>query len=66
MKISMSRITSGEYFEKYLNNDYTPKTPRIKELFKGHHIPTKRIEGHLMDDIIEYGIYNRYRLAVAP
>ena len=61
-----SDYASGKYFEKYLNNDYTPKTPRIKELFKGHHIPTKEDWERLMDDVIEYGIYNRYRLAVAP
>ena len=61
-----SDYASGKYFEKYLNNDYAPKTPRIKELFKGHHIPTKEDWERLMDDVIEYGIYNRYRLAVAP
>lgn len=56
----------GTYFTKYIQNDYSPKNPKIKELFEGMYIPTQDDWYHLSKQVKEYGMYNAYRLAVAP
>ena len=56
----------GTYFTKYIQNDYSPKNPKIKELFEGMYIPTQDDWHHLSKQVKEYGMYNAYRLAVAP
>lgn len=73
-----SEYASGEYFTKYLSkidgyNMYKRDTgefdfshDKVKELFKGIEIPTLIDWWSLEKDIGEYGLYNAYRLAVAP
>lgn len=56
----------GSYFEKYIQNDYSPTHPRIKELFEGMHIPTQDDWYRLSQEVKRHGMYNAYRLAVAP
>jgi ribonucleoside-diphosphate reductase alpha chain len=57
---------SGEYFDQYLTNDYSPKMERVKELFDGIYIPTKSDWEWLKLSVRENGLYHAYRLAIAP
>ncbi|MQS53003.1 class 1b ribonucleoside-diphosphate reductase subunit alpha [Companilactobacillus mishanensis] len=61
-----SAYADGSYFDKYLNEDFAPKLDRVKELFDGIDIPTKADWEELKKNIQKYGLYNEYRLAVAP
>ncbi|MGG1444043.1 class 1b ribonucleoside-diphosphate reductase subunit alpha, partial [Brevibacillus laterosporus] len=61
-----SEYASGSYFERYLQNDYSPKTEKVQQLFKGHYIPAKGDWDRLKDEIQTYGLYHAYRLAIAP
>lgn len=61
-----SEYANGNYFDKYLANDYLPKLPKVKSLFEGMHIPTIDDWKVLKEEVKEYGLYNAYRLAVAP
>lgn len=61
-----SEYYSGEYFNKYFNEDFSPKHDRIKKLFNGMHIPTKEDWVILANKVKENGLYHAYRLAIAP
>ncbi|MED4883061.1 ribonucleotide reductase N-terminal alpha domain-containing protein [Bacillus smithii] len=61
-----STYKTGEYFDKYLENDYAPKTEKVKELFKGIYIPTPKDWEKLKNKINKYGLYHSHRLAIAP
>ncbi|MBF0793288.1 class 1b ribonucleoside-diphosphate reductase subunit alpha [Mammaliicoccus lentus] len=58
----------GEYF--YVNGrvieDIVPVTDKVKEIFKDTYIPTKEDWQRLAKDVDEYGVYNGYRLSIAP
>lgn len=57
---------TGEYFDKYLNNEYLPKTLKIIRLFEGIKLPTVSDWIELKKQVQKYGLYNAYRLAIAP
>ncbi|WP_164966398.1 class 1b ribonucleoside-diphosphate reductase subunit alpha [Companilactobacillus metriopterae] len=61
-----SDYANGSYFEKYINEDFAPKNPRVIELFKDIDIPTIEDWKELKDSIQKNGLYNAYRIAVAP
>lgn len=61
-----SEYANGNFFVKYFENDYSPKTEKVKELFNGVEIPTKEDWKKLAEDVQKYGLYNAYRLAIAP
>jgi ribonucleoside-diphosphate reductase alpha chain len=61
-----SDYATGVYFKKYTETDYSPKTDKVKELFEGIYIPTTQDWINLANDIMKYGLYNAYRLAIAP
>ena len=61
-----SEYANGNYFNKYLENEYLPQTDRVKELFEGIHIPTQDDWARLKEDVMKYGVYNAYRMAIAP
>ena len=61
-----SEYANGNYFDKYLEKNYEPKTDKVKELFEGMYIPTIEDWKKLKDQVMKYGIYNAYRLAIAP
>lgn len=56
----------GTYFNQYLENDYSPQSDRIKELFEGIKLPTKEDWIELKAKVMKDGLANAYRLAVAP
>lgn len=61
-----STYASGEYFNQYLEEDFSPKNERIAKLFEGMHIPTIEDWKQLKEDVMKYGLTNSYRLAIAP
>jgi ribonucleoside-diphosphate reductase alpha chain len=70
-----SEYASGVYFDKYLPkidgyghnvNEFVFEHDRVKELFEGVFIPSLEDWNKLKESIMKYGIYNAYRLAVAP
>ncbi|KPN13361.1 ribonucleotide-diphosphate reductase subunit alpha [Bacillus australimaris] len=61
-----SGYATGEYFDKYVENDFTPKTEKAAALFEGMHIPTKEDWAALKDFVAENGMYHSYRLCIAP
>lgn len=62
----LSDYASGEYFEMYLNEDFSPQTDKVKSLFEGIDIPTQSDWKSLSKDVQKYGLYHAYRLAIAP
>ncbi|WP_369834101.1 class 1b ribonucleoside-diphosphate reductase subunit alpha [Cronobacter dublinensis] len=65
---AQSRYASGEYFEKYLTQTWTPKTARVAELFAraGITLPTPEMWRALRDDVMRHGLYNRNLQTVPP
>lgn len=61
-----SEYANGKYFEKYINNDYSAKSDKIKELFGDMYIPTGEDWANLAKEVKENGLYHAYRLAIAP
>ncbi|MFB8734655.1 hypothetical protein ACEQPO_14370 [Bacillus sp. SL00103] len=48
-----SGYATGEYFNKYVENDFTPKRKKQTALFEGMHIPTKEDWAALKDFVAE-------------
>ncbi|MGX1701935.1 class 1b ribonucleoside-diphosphate reductase subunit alpha [Microbacterium sp. NPDC055357] len=61
-----STYASGEFFDKYIDQQWMPQTERVAELFADVHIPTQEDWKALKASIQEYGIYNQNLQAVPP
>jgi ribonucleoside-diphosphate reductase alpha chain len=61
-----STYASGEFFDKYIDQAWEPKTEKVKELFAGIHIPTQEDWTALKASIQQHGIYNQNLQAVPP
>lgn len=61
-----SDYATGEYFERYLNTDYRPRTGKAAALFEGMHIPSPQDWAELKQQVMKNGLYHAYRLAIAP
>ena len=63
-----SKYATGEYFEKYTEKEWKPRTARIEALFAeaGVHIPTQDDWRALAELVKEHGIYNQNLQAVPP
>lgn len=61
-----SAYATGEYFTKYINQAWEPKTERVRELFANIHIPTQQDWSDLAADVAAYGMYNQNLQAVPP
>ena len=61
-----SEYANGDYFTKYLETDYSPKTKKVQKLFEGINVPTQKDWEELALLVKNHGMYNAYRLAVAP
>ena len=61
-----SEYANGNYFNKYVTKEYMPQTEKVKSLFEGIYIPTKEDWTNLKEQVMKYGIYNAYRMAIAP
>lgn len=63
-----SKYASGEYFDKYTNEDWLPVSDTVKALFakSGTALPTREDWQLLKQDVMRHGMYNRNLQAVAP
>ncbi|QXX81075.1 MULTISPECIES: class 1b ribonucleoside-diphosphate reductase subunit alpha [Providencia] len=63
-----STYGSGDYFDKYINDIWLPKTQTVQELFRrsGIEIPTREDWQALKQSVITYGIYNQNLQAIPP
>ncbi|MFC9894338.1 class 1b ribonucleoside-diphosphate reductase subunit alpha [Nocardia sp. NPDC127579] len=63
-----SKYASGEFFDKYTEQVWEPRTERVRELFAeaGVHIPTQDDWRQLKALVMEHGIYNQNLQAVPP
>lgn len=61
-----SKYATGEYFEQYLETDFSPTTDKVKQLFEGIYIPTIEDWKCLKTQVMENGLFHAYRLAIAP
>jgi ribonucleoside-diphosphate reductase alpha chain len=63
-----SKYASGEFFDKYTEQVWEPKTDRVKELFEkaGIRIPTQEDWTRLKESVQKDGIYNQNLQAVPP
>ena len=61
-----SEYANGNYFKKYLENDYAPTTKKVQKLFEGINIPTQKDWEKLAVSVSKHGMYHAYRLAIAP
>lgn len=61
-----SEYAKGTYFEKYEATDFRPSLDKVKKLFEGMHVPTQEDWSKLKEQVQIYGLYNAYRLAIAP
>jgi ribonucleoside-diphosphate reductase alpha chain len=63
-----SKYASGEFFDKYTDQAWTPATPRVASLFDNANItiPTQDDWKALKASIQEHGIYNQNLQAVPP
>ena len=63
-----SKYASGEYFDKYTDQVWEPKTDRVAQLFAGAdiHLPTQDDWRQLKAAVMEHGLYNQNLQAVPP
>ncbi|MFD1505890.1 class 1b ribonucleoside-diphosphate reductase subunit alpha [Georgenia yuyongxinii] len=63
-----SKYATGEYFDKYVNGTWEPRTEKVRQLFAdaGVHIPTQADWAALAASVKEHGIYNQNLQAVPP
>ena len=63
-----STYATGEYFTKYIEKEWAPRTERVRELFANAniHIPTQDDWRELAALVQEHGLYNQNLQAVPP
>ncbi|WP_374286046.1 class 1b ribonucleoside-diphosphate reductase subunit alpha [Lactococcus sp.] len=62
-----SSYADGTYFDKYLTHDYfAAVSDKIKALFGDIDVPTLKDWADLKASVMTDGVYNSYRMAVAP
>ncbi|EZP26858.1 Ribonucleoside-diphosphate reductase [Microbacterium oleivorans] len=61
-----SKYASGEFFDKYTEQEWKPATARVEGLFEGIHVPTQQDWLELKASIQQFGIYNQNLQAVPP
>ncbi len=63
-----SKYASGEYFDKYTDQEWKPATDRVQALFDdaGIHIPTQEDWLELKKAVMASGLYNQNLQAVPP
>ncbi|MBM6615740.1 class 1b ribonucleoside-diphosphate reductase subunit alpha [Desemzia sp. RIT804] len=61
-----SKYASGEYFDKYIAEDFKFANEKVQHLFDGLQVPTAADWEALKTSIMTGGLYHQNRLAVAP
>ena len=65
-EFELSTYYTGEYFDKYIDEPFKLKSAKVKEITKNLNLPTREDWVSLKQSIQEHGLYNAYRLAIAP
>lgn len=63
-----SQYYSGEYFRKYIEGDWRPRTQRVRELFENSsvHLPSPDDWRELAAQVREFGMYHQNLQAIPP
>ncbi len=63
-----SKYASGEFFVKYISQEWKPKTEKVAKIFAdaGISIPTQDDWKNLAQSVMQHGIYNQNLQAVPP
>jgi ribonucleoside-diphosphate reductase alpha chain len=63
-----SKYATGEFFDKYVNQEWKPKTAKVAELFAnaGISVPDQTDWTQLKNSVMAHGIYNQNLQAVPP
>jgi len=61
-----SAYASGEYFDRYIENPFVIKTPKVKEVMANVMMPTAEDWAELKANVQAQGLYHQNRLAIAP
>ncbi|KRN75723.1 hypothetical protein IV73_GL000218 [Weissella kandleri] len=61
-----SAYADGSYFQPYLDENIQPQTSKVQQIFAKHHVPDAHDWAELKQSIQKDGLYNAYRLAIAP
>lgn len=63
-----SAYATGEFFDKYIEQDFRPQTEKITELFAqlGTAVPTQEDWLMLKNQVMQFGLYNRNLQAIPP
>ncbi|MCW1806149.1 MULTISPECIES: class 1b ribonucleoside-diphosphate reductase subunit alpha [Brachybacterium] len=63
-----SAYGTGEYFDKYIDGEWVPRTEKIRAIFEASsvHLPTPADWTQLREDVKKHGMYNAYLQAVPP
>ena len=63
-----STYASGQFFVKYISEEWKPKTDKVSRLFaeSGIEIPTQEDWQNLAQSVMQHGIYNQNLQAVPP
>lgn len=62
----LSEYANGNYFTMYEKEDFNPVSDKIKKLFEGINLPSKKDWTKLKAQVAEFGLANAYRLTIAP
>ncbi|MBO1438782.1 class 1b ribonucleoside-diphosphate reductase subunit alpha [Meiothermus sp. CFH 77666] len=62
----LSDYASGAYFERYLAEDFRPRSDVVRALFAHLELPGPADWARLQAEVQRYGLYHAYRLAIAP
>ena len=61
-----STYATGEYFNQYLEEDFSPQSENVQSLFEGIYVPDSEDWKQLKEDVMKHGLSHSYRLAIAP
>lgn len=63
-----SAYGTGEYFDKYIDKVWEPRTDKVRGLFESSsvHLPTQEDWKQLREEVRAHGMYNAYLQAVPP
>jgi ribonucleoside-diphosphate reductase alpha chain len=61
-----SKYATGEFFKKYVEKEWKPRTQRVADLFAHVHIPTQEDWAALAEAVARDGMFNAYLQAVPP
>lgn len=62
----LSEYANGHYFDSYITKEDKQPSDKVKQALGNTPIITASMWQELKEDVLKYGVFNAYRLAVAP